>query len=154
VSGPRVGTSRHGALFWVGVAIGWAAMVFGLRGLWDEQRPEQVVNWALYLVGLDLLHDALVAPALCAVGVGLARLLRPPLRVPVQVALIASGAVLLVAWAPLARTGDVVGNPTIQPLDYPTAVATALGLVWFVCGALGVFSWRRRARSRPGTPAP
>jgi hypothetical protein len=52
------------------------------------------------------------------------------------VGLIVSGAVLVVGWLPLTGSASAAGNATIQPLHYPTAVATALGLVW-----LGVAIW-------------
>lgn len=138
------GSSRHGRLFWAGVVVGGAVMAFGVAGLVADQRGDQVVNWLTFLVGLDLAHDAVVAPAACAAGVLVTRALPPSWRAPVQAGLLASAAVLLVAAAPLRHTAERVGNPTLQPLDYRTATLTALAIVWGV--VLAVTLLHRRAR--------
>lgn len=148
-TGTRVGTSRHGPLFFTGLVVGWGIIAFGVRGLLGDQATDRVVNWAVYLVGLDLLHDAVVAPAALLVGAAVARALPRSWRAPVQAGLFASAVVLLLAAAPLADTAEPVGNPTIQPLDYGTATLTALGISW--AAVVGVTLahrwWRRRGGS-------
>lgn len=148
-TGARVGTSRHGPLFFIGLAVGWAIIAFGVWGLLGDQATDRVVNWAVYLVGLNLLHDVVVVPGALLIGVVLTRWLPGEWRAPAQAGLFASAAVLLLAAAPLAETAEPVGNPTIQPLDYGTATLTALGISW--AAVVGVTLahrwWRRRAES-------
>jgi len=48
------------------------------------------------------------------------------------------------------ETAEFVGNPTIQPLDYPTAVGWALGIVWATVFAVwGVARLATRRRTNP-----
>ena len=97
-------------------------------------------------MGADLLHDLVIAPVVALVGVFLARLLRRPWRLPVQAGSAATAIVLAVGWAPLRGYGraTAVGNPTVQPLDYSTAVATVVGVVWVVVlGWLAAIAFRR-----------
>lgn len=126
--------SEHGARFWGALAIGSAVIAWGLA-LYLDATPDvdRRVDFAVWLVGLDLAHDLVLAPVAIAVGVAVARVVRGPLRAPLQAGLIASGCVLLVAAAPLARTADGTRNPTIQPLDYTTATLTVLAIVWTAC---------------------
>ncbi|HEX5616735.1 MAG TPA: hypothetical protein VFZ83_16415 [Acidimicrobiia bacterium] len=138
--------SVHGVRFWIASGIGVVVIGWGVA-LYLGATPDldRRVDFAVWLVGLDLAHDLLVAPIALAVGVAVARVVRGPLRAPVQAALIASGCVLLVAAAPLARTADGANNPTIQPLDYTTATLTVLAIVWTAC-ALWAGARIRRAR--------
>ena len=72
---------------------------------------------------------------------------RPPhpgwLRAPVQVGLILTGTVLLVGWLPLQGTAAGTGNPTIQPLDYPTLVTATLAAVWSTMAVWSACRWWR-----------
>ena len=83
-------------------------------------------------MGADLLHDLVIAPTVGCVGVFLARLLPRPWRYPVQAGVMASAIVLAVGWAPLRGYGHAtaIGNPTVQPLDYSTAIAAVVSVVW------------------------
>lgn len=139
-SGTDARPSEHGLRFWVGVVLGGAVMVYGAVGLVRNIEGDELVSWFVYFVGTDVVHDALVAPALLAAGAIAARFLPAPLRAPVTIGCIVSGAVLLVGAVPLLDLGGNPLNPTIRPLDYSTAVLTALGIVWLVVALVALAS--------------
>ena len=91
--------------FWLAVVIGGGVMVFGIVGLLHAApatRPLQVVRDG---IGLDLVHDLVLAPIACVAGLLLTRLLPPPWRAPVRAALFATVMVLLVSWPALRGDG-------------------------------------------------
>jgi hypothetical protein len=136
-------TAEHGLRFWLAVIAGVALMGWGVYLFFGATSGlEPRLGLALTLVGLDLAHDLVVAPFVCLVGVAVARVAPPWLRGPVQAGLIASAAVLAVAWLPLRGSARVTDNPTIQPLDYVTATATVLAVVWIAAGAWAWYRWR------------
>jgi hypothetical protein len=144
------GRTAGGVGFWIAVAVGAAIGGYGLFGLLDAApatRPPQALLGAF---GLNLLHDAVLAPVACAIGVGLARLLPASVRRPVRTGLFATFVVVLVAWAPWRGYGRarVPDNPTVDPLRYTTAVATVLAAVWLLVAAWLVVGWLARRRGR------
>ncbi len=140
------GDTSGGVGFWIAVVIGGAIGTYGLVGLLGAApatRPPQALLGAL---GLDLLHDVVLAPIACAVGWVLARWLPEPIRRPVRAGLFATFVVVLVGWAPLRGYGRdrVPDNPTVGPLDYASAIATVLVVVWLLIAAWIGGSWLRR----------
>ena len=103
-----------GPAFWTGALIGIAIMLFGLRGMITNARATRPFEFTRWLVGADLVHDLLIAPAVCIVGALVARLLPRPWRGPIRAGLVASAIVLAVGWAPLRGYGRtaVPDNPT------------------------------------------
>jgi hypothetical protein len=137
-----------GAGFWIAAVIGAGIMAFGVRGLLQAApatRPGQV---GLSLLGLDLLHDALVAPLVCLIGVVLARWLPRWAGAPVRAGLFASAMAVVVGWAAWRGYGraHVPDNPTVDPLDYSSAVLTVLVIVWVVTAAWAAIAWYRSRR--------
>lgn len=140
---------RPGALFWTSVAIGWIVIAWGMFLLFDGIADTgDRFNVGVYVVGAALAHDALLAPLVGLVGLGLLWVARGRRRRYVQAGLIASGSVLLVAALPLVGSADRVGNPTIQPLDYRTGTLTVLAVVWAAVGVWAVASRLRRGSDR------
>ena len=145
-----------GVVFWVGAAIGIGIMAFGVRGLLENSRATQPMEFSKWFVGADLLHDLVIAPVAILVGAIVARLVPRPWRLPVQAGLFATAIVLAVGWAPLRGYGRAVavGNDTVLPLDYSTAVATVVGVVWLVVGvwfgAIALRRWRGDATADDG----
>lgn len=128
---------------WVALAVGGAVMAYALRGAWQALGDDRV-GWAAWVVGADVVHDALVAPAVGLLGVLVARVVPAGrARSLVQAGLVASGVVLAVAWIPLRGLGGNPGNPTIRPLDYGTATLTALALVWGAVAGTALVGWLR-----------
>jgi hypothetical protein len=143
-------TTGHprGVTFWVAFAIGAAVMAFGVRGVLTDAgtHPPELLRW---VVGADLVHDFVLAPFVVAVGWVIARTAPRAWRVPVQAALAASGVVLIVGWAAWRGYGraTVPDNPTVQPLDYTTAILTVWGAIWLTAAvwiAARTASRRRR----------
>lgn len=130
------------------VALGLVLVGYGVDGALGQPRlthPWYAVRW---LAGGIVLHDGLLAPATCAVGLLLSRLLRAPYRAVTQSAMIISGSVAL-ASLPLWRgyTSDP-GNTTVDPLPYGRNLAIVLGAVWFTAGtAMIVLFVTRRTRA-------
>lgn len=145
--------------FVLGLVVGGAVMIYGIAGLLDATtttRARQITTW---VVGADLLHDAVLAPIAALVGLAGARLLRPRVWPVVRAGLVASACALFVAY-PMLRgfTRDQVpDNASAAPLDYGTAVLTVLVVIWaLVAGALlgGAVLRRRRKPFNPrGGPA-
>jgi hypothetical protein len=128
----------HGACFWAATVLGGSIIAFGIRGALHDAAATGPVDFFAWLVGADLVHDLLIAPAVCTIGVVVARTLPRVVRVPLQSGLVMSALVLIVAWPGLRGYGrdQVPDNPTVHPLDYTSAVLTVLGAVW-----LGVAIW-------------
>jgi hypothetical protein len=129
----------HGPRFWIGAALGGLLMAWGVW-LYLDVTPDfrRRFDFARWLVGADLIHDAVVAPALLLVGAGVSRVVPGGWRAPVQAALIATGGVLVVAWLPLHGTAEKTGNPTIQPLDYGSGTLSVLAVVWAAAAGWGI----------------
>ncbi|CAN5678836.1 hypothetical protein BH20ACT2_BH20ACT2_15780 [soil metagenome] len=141
-----------GAPFWIGLVLGLAVLGYGVAGLLDHVRGDALVGWVGLLVGADLVHDLVVAPVACGVGLVVARLGLGRWRGPVQAGLFATAVVLAVAWIPLRDLGGNPDNPTIRPLDYRTATLTVLAAVWVAVTAVGlVCIWMHR-RADPAGP--
>ena len=93
-----------GRSFWIAVVVGGAPMVWGGYLFLDATADlDRRVDFGVYLVGAAIVHDLVVAPVICVIGLITARLLPGRVRVPVQAGFIASGAVLLVAILPLRQ---------------------------------------------------
>jgi hypothetical protein len=124
----------RGAAFWLAAGLGILIMAFGARGILTHARGTEPSAFAVWLVGADLLHDLVVAPLVCLVAAGVARLLPDRVRAPIAAGLVTTAFVVLVGWAPLRGYGraTVPDNPTVQPLNYATGIATVLVVVWSV----------------------
>lgn len=132
---------RPGAGGWARLllgAVGLAAMGIGVFILLTDpfvHRPLEVVKW---LVGADLLHEAVVVPAVLALGA----LLRP--RGALRAGLISAGCVTAVAL-PMLLAPRPHANPTVLPLDYPRDWLVTLGLI----AVLTALASARRTRRKP-----
>ncbi len=143
----------RGRMFWVGLVGGFAIMGYGIVGLVSDSGATQPLKFATWLVGADVLHDLVVAPIVGLVGAGLLARVTRGWRVPVRAGVVASAFVLVIGWIPLRGYGRLADNPSLAPLDYATAILTALAIVWGVCALwLGWNAWRGRTRA-PGSGA-
>jgi hypothetical protein len=143
---PRRPDRPHGAGFWVAAVVGLGVIGFGVRGILTHAEGTEPPEFAKWLVGADLLHDFVLAPLVCLAAAAVARLLPARVRAPVGSGLIATAFVLAVGWAPLRgySRATVPDNPTVQPLNYATAITTVLVVVWAVVGLWIVVAWVRR----------
>ncbi len=126
-----------GSAFWTGLALGGAVMAFGIGGLVRATSTDAVASVGRWVVGADLVHDLVLAPLVVVLGCFTARAVPARVRGPVQAGLLATGVVLLVGWVPWRGDGRVLvpDNPSVQPLDYTSAVLTVLGFVWIAVAA-------------------
>lgn len=138
-------TERPTWTFWGAVAVGGAVMAWGVvLFLRSTSVADARFGLLTHLVGIDLLHDLLVAPLVCLAGVLLARLSPGRWRAPLQAGAIVSASLLAVAVLPLVGSAEGARNATIQPLDYRTSTLVALGATWAAVVAWGVARSVRR----------
>jgi hypothetical protein len=137
---------RRGAGFWIGLVVGFAIMAYGIRGALINHVATQPARFAIWLVGADLLHDAIVAPVVCSFGWLLTRVVPRPWRAPVRAGLMTTALVVAIGWIPLRGYGRLSDNPSLEPLNYATAMLTAIAIVWIACA---VWAAVLAARSRP-----
>ena len=147
----------HGRAFWIGLALGTAVMGVGLFGLLDGTRLASARDVVTWVIGADLLHDLVVAPLVCLIGLGLARAVPLPWRRPLQWGIMTTALVVAVGFPALAGYGRdrVPGNETVLPLRYGTAVGTVVGVIWALAAVWAASIARRRRRQRSGaSPSP
>ncbi|MGH9000837.1 MAG: hypothetical protein ACRDY7_15765, partial [Acidimicrobiia bacterium] len=130
------GAERRSLWFWVGLAVGWAAIAYGLGALFTNTGDTNPQRWWRWFVAGAVTHDALVAPLVCGGGWALTRLVPRFARGAVAGGLIVSGAVIVFAWPFLRGYGELAGNPSALPRNYAGGVAGTLALVWVACAAL------------------
>lgn len=135
-------------VFWTAAAVGWALIAVGLVGIAHEGRDVPVAAFGRWVVGLALLHDLVLVPVVMAIGVALARLVRPPWRSIVGAALIVAGPTVLFAWPYVAGWGRARSNPSVQPRDYPQGLAVLLASIGAAATLLALMQVVRRARAR------
>jgi hypothetical protein len=141
---------RYGVAFWTALLVGGAIALVGVRSFLDTYADaSRRVSFAKWVAGVDVVHDVVIAPVAIAAGVLARRLVPARWWRPVQSGLFASAVVLLLAWRPLTHSGSGKHNVSIQPLDYRTATATALGVVWFAVLLWCALRWRAGRRDRP-----
>src|SRR4051812_11876992 len=91
---------ERGAGFWVGLVVGGILMAYGVRGVLMDLGPGNPRKLATWVVGLDLVHDLLVAPVLVVVGLAISRALPRAASGPVRAAT-ALSAIVVVFSIPL-----------------------------------------------------
>jgi hypothetical protein len=127
------GPSRLGLA--LGLLVGTPMMLFGVVALVQHTDATPPSSFLKLFLGGNVVHDAIVAPVAAAVGVLIIRRLPHISRGPVRAALFASAIAVGIAWPALRGYGRMRApdNTTVQPLNYATAVATVLAVVWLIC---------------------
>lgn len=119
-----------GTGFWIGLALGLPLVAYGLWGLVDTFPGDRLRNVAVYFVGGAVVHDLLVAPAVCLLGWVLVRFVPRVAVGPVQAAAVASGIVALVAWPLVRGYGITAGEPSFLSRNYTASVLIVWGVAW------------------------
>jgi hypothetical protein len=124
----------------VGLVAGYAVMGFGAVGLLRAFSLRTASQVAIWVIGADLLHDFLVAPVVCLVGIGLGRVVPSPWRWPVRAGVIGTAVVLVVAYPALRGFGRTTasGNDSVLPLDYASATLTLVAVIWVLAVGWGI----------------
>lgn len=142
----RANAPTYGAVFWIGLSVGWAVVVYGVVGalnsVWLRDRPAEL---ALWVAGGLVAHDVLLAPLVTAVAFVLALVLPRWLRGPIAGALALSGLVALFSYPLLRAFGRRASNATLLPHDYGRNVLRVLLAIWTV--ALVVIAIRAARRA-------
>jgi len=135
---------RRGPLFWGSAAVGWALILWGVRGALHHRidtRPGQLVG---FLLGGALAHDLVLAPVVLLIGVVVARSVPGRWRAPVQTTLFVSGTLTLFTYPELRGYGHILRNPTSLPHDYAVNLALVLAAVVVGTAAAALVSASRR----------
>ena len=133
--------------FWAAAVVGWAIIAVGVSGLVGRLGTGGALDVGLWVVGGNVIHDVALVPLVGAVAIAVALVVHPPWRAPVLAGLATSAVVVLVSVPLVGRFGAKPRNPTVLPLDYPSAVATVLAVVWTgVAIWCATIAWRRSGR--------
>jgi hypothetical protein len=141
LSGPGAVPRRRRLSFWLGAALGWCFIVFGLRGVLGHSLDARPSQLGRFWIGGALAHDLLLAPLILAVGVGLARLIPGRWRAMVQRTLIICGPLALFAYPQVRGYGHVLRNPTSLPHNYTANLLLVVAVVVAAAGARSMAGW-------------
>jgi hypothetical protein len=130
-------------------------MAVGVNGLVEHTDATPPSSYLRFLIGGDILHDLVVAPMTIFIGVLILRRVPAVVHPPLRAGLFASAIVITLSWPALRGYGRerAPDNPTVQPLNYATALLTVLAAIWLISLAWFLISlWaehRRRAHRNP-----
>jgi hypothetical protein len=124
-------------------------MAFGLISLFSRAAATDPPNFAVFFVGLALIHDLVLAP----VVIGVAWLLRSVtprgIRGVLFGALAVSAVVAGFSIPFVAGWGIQPDNPSFLPRDYGLGLVVVLAWVWITAVAIGLARvWVRRGGRR------
>lgn len=134
---------RNRSLFWTGVAVGWAGIAFGVRGLLQNADETHPFEWSVWFLSAAVAHDFVLAPIVFAIGATLQRTLGARKRSFLQAALLITGLVVAASLLFAGRLGGRHGNPSALPNPYMTGLTIVLAAIWGSTGLLLVRAWRR-----------
>jgi hypothetical protein len=140
------------------LVLGVGALAFGAQQLLTGGNSTRLTSSVPWLIGVLVVHDAVLAPLAALAGRGLIRLLRgrPAGAVPV-IAIGAYVAVVLVVLAlPALLSPGVSDNLTAVPRNYPGGLALLLSVdagATLLLAALAVAGLGRRRRARAPSAA-
>jgi hypothetical protein len=133
---------RRGRTFWIGTAVGWGLILYGLRGALHHSVDTRPAQLARFWIGGALAHDLLLAPAVLGIGIVLARIVSRRRRT-IQQALIICGPLALFAYPEIRGYGHGLRNPTSLPHNYTANLVLVAGAVIVVL-AVSAAAARRR----------
>ncbi|MDJ0337545.1 hypothetical protein [Cryobacterium sp. PH31-O1] len=137
------------------VAIGVLLLAWGAFVMFDSVRLTRIPGVALWVGAAIVLHDAILAPIVFALGFALRRVGRRATGTViaiVQSGIVVGSIVSLVAVPTIVAKNFAPANPTVLPLDY----ALNLGIFWLVLAlvtvglSVGAFlRWRQPVPALP-----
>lgn len=130
---------------WLFAIAGIGLLAYGAVLTWEfaTSRTVNAVQGAAWFIGGPLIHDALVAPVVGLVGLGLSRVLPRPWRAPVVTGLVLTGVLTMLGLPLLWRPFGGATNPGLHDRDYGTGLAVALGVVWLAVIVAGLAQQHR-----------
>ncbi|MGB7806062.1 MAG: hypothetical protein WBM72_10705 [Actinomycetota bacterium] len=140
---PSGHTSNYGSAFAIGCVVGGACIVFGLVSLFAHAGSTKPGNFALFFVGLALVHDLLLVPVVLAVAWVLRRA-APEVARGLLLGAVAVSAIVVAFTLPALRGwGAQPDNPSFLPRNYAFGLVVSLTVVWLVVAWIAA----RRIRS-------
>lgn len=130
--------------------VGGLLMGYGLLRLYVDVPSADLVVLALWLVGVVVIHDGLLSPAVVGVGWAISRLVPARARRYLQAALIAGGLVTVIALPMIYRQGKQPPSKAILQQDFAgnlTVLLAVTALLSLLAYALRVAGDRRGDRS-------
>lgn len=143
----------HGWPWRTGLIGGGGMFAFGLYGLLRNATQTIPADWAKWIAGALVLHDALLVPAVLLVGALVTRLAPPALRSGLQGTLAVCGVVALMSVPVVMAAGRRADNPSLLPHDYGQNLAIVLAVI-LAGGTVLTISRAARAGRRPRAPTP
>lgn len=141
------GDEDHGVVFWIGLALGWVAIIIGVFGIFDHGAQANPFKVFRLLVGLNIFNDAVVVPLVLGLAFVLRRWAPRWLLVPAQVWLIIAGVVSLYSYPLVGDFGRKPSQPSELPFNYAHNLLIVLGCLTVFCAGLAVRSWRHQRRT-------
>jgi len=141
---------RRGPAFWIGAALGWALILFGLRGVLQHSLDTRPSQLARFWIAGALTHDLLLAPLTLALGVTLARAVPGRWRATLQRTLIICAPLALFAYPEVRGYAHILRNPTSLPHNYTANLVLVLAAVAGLSAAVALISARRRPSTVSG----
>ena len=71
---------RRGVGFWIAVLVGWGGILFGAIGYLNLRGSADAIAVATWVVGGNLVHDAVIVPIALVIGAVLGRFVPEPWR--------------------------------------------------------------------------
>lgn len=142
----------YGKAFWIGAVAGWAVIAFGVFGLLRDAARTRPENFALWFLGSALAHDALIAPLVFLVALGLVKVVPARIRPVIQAGLIVAGSVTVVSLPFVLGRGGATGNPSALPRNYTAGLLIILGVIAVITALAARHRTRQLQPSRdPGS---
>jgi hypothetical protein len=135
---------RRGKGFWISAALGWALILYGLRGVLHHSLDTRPSQLARFWIGGALAHDLLLAPLTLALGVALNRAVPGRWLAPVQRTLIICAPLALFAYPEIRGYAHILRNPTSLPHNYAANVFLVLAMVLAVTVPMALIRAYRR----------
>lgn len=132
--------------FWPAAAVGWAIILATVAWAVAHPGAAHPLTVGAVVIMLLLIHDLVIAPLVCAVGVGMRKRAKPD-RGLVQVAMVLTAIVALFSVPLIAGWGKLADNPSLLPGNYLLGLAIILAATWLLTGVL-LLRARRRRRDR------
>jgi len=153
--GSGAGTPKQpgGAVFWVGVVVGWTVIVIGIRGLLHNHVATNPSVVGRYVLEAALILDLVVAPIACLAGLLVSRLFKPPVRAIVGAGMVASVLITIYSYPFVRGFGRSPNLPSALSANYGRGLVIMLVGIWVVVGAFCVWSLRRARTDASRAPA-
>jgi hypothetical protein len=137
---------------WIGLALGAPVMAYGSFELVQQAGWPRAFGVTRWIAGGILLHDLVLVPLVLALVWAVGRWTPAAVHTPLRAAVLGTGLIVAVGWPGLRGYGNRSDNPTIHPLDYSTAVLTALAVLWVAMASWAAWRLLRSRARRASAP--